>query len=176
MAKLFAWMLLALLLPLNPVQSRKPAFKAIDMFGTSQITIEEVNRRVGDKIKKFAEAYSNGDDAAAEATYKEIISAIRAMGKFAYVDLGLVTYPPDNDFYITIDLVDEADRTRRMNFLPAPTAEFSDPDNLLALWGEYEDVASDLLRKGELSFLVTNCPALHCLYGFDHPALKKFQE
>ena len=175
MAKTFAWVLLSLLLSLNHVQSRKPTFKAIDLFGSSQITLEQVNRRVGDKIKKFAEAFSNGDDAA-ESIYKEIISDIRGMGKFAYARLGLVSYPPDNDFYITIDLVDEADRARRMSFLPEPTGEISDPENLLALWGEYEAIAFELVRKGELNFVVTKCPALHCLFGFDHPALKKFQE
>lgn len=151
------------------------SLKGVDLFGTSQITIEEVQLRFGNDIKKMAEAILGGDDQTFADLYDRILSGIQAMGDFAYVGIAPVTYYGRGRYvYVTIDIVDQQDRGRRLGFSQAPLKEFSDPEGLLAAWQEYQDTAIALLDKGELKESKVRCPALHCVWGFDHPKLKTY--
>lgn len=157
--------------------AQTPEFKGLDLYGSSQITLEQVQQKLGDKITKFAESYSKKEYDTAENLHKEIITEIRQMGQFAHIELStIIYYTQPQSLYLTIDLVDEKDRAERMTFLPDPTKEFADPDGLFKLWQEYEKAGFELLSKGELKSTMPECPVLHCLFGFDHPALKKYLE
>lgn len=154
-----------------------PQFKGLDRYGSSQIALEQIKERFGDKIIRFAESYARQDMQAAERLYKEIVTGIRQMGQFAHVELStIIYYASPQSLYLTIDLVDEKDRAERMNFLAEPTKEFAEPDGLFKLWQEYEQAGFALLAKGELKSTMPECPVLHCLFGFDHPSLKKYLE
>jgi HEAT repeat protein len=154
----------------------KPKLKGIDLFGSNQIDVRQIQSKFADKIQKIVSAlYVDNDFDLGMNLRQEVISAIRQMGKFAYVELSAVLYP-NKDVYVTVDLVDESDRSVRIQFSAPPQKELADPDGLLALWEEYENIAQALWRKGELNFEKMACPALHCSYGFEHPDLKKYEQ
>lgn len=160
----------------SAMHAQDTPIRGIDLFGTSQITIEQVRQRFGKDIRELVKASSVGDDQTFANLYDKITSGIQAMGDFAYVAVSPVTYYNDGKYvYVTIDIVDRKDSQRLLNFLPAPEADFPDPDGLLAAWEEYEETASALLNKGELKASGVRCPALHCIWGFDHPKLKKYE-
>lgn len=157
--------------------AQTPQLKGVDMYGSSQITLEQIQQKFGDKITKFAESYARQDLEAAEKLHNEIVTGIRGMGEFALVELSSITYYTEpQSIYITIDLVDEKDRAERMSFLAEPVKEFADPDGLFKLWAEYENKGFELLSKGELKSTMPDCPVLHCIFGFEHPALRKYLE
>lgn len=171
----FPILIFALLQQAPPAQT--PQFKGLDLYGSSQITLEQVQQKFGDKITKYVESYARRDFDTAESLNKEIITGIRQMGQFAYIGLSLIIYYTEpQSIYLTIDLVDEKDRAERMTFLPDPAKEFTDPDSLFKLWEEYEKTGFDLLSKGEMKSTMPDCPVLHCIFGFEHPSLKKYLE
>lgn len=165
----------ALLLGLPPLAVAQPSLKGIDLFGTTQITLDQVQKQYGDQIQQFVQAQVNEDTLRAKKLKQEIESGIHRMGDFAYVKLSLIrSYDPGHPAYLTVDVVDAKDRESRMRFLPAPKGSFQDPEGLLALWEEYMKTGSELVEKDELDFEKMECPAFHCVFGFDHPKLKKF--
>jgi len=166
-----------LMLTHNVVFSQsKPRLQGIDLFGSDRLNARQIQSKFADQIEKMVSAiYENADYDAGMNLRQEVISEINRMGKFAFVELSSVLYS-NGDVYVTVDLVDEADRSARIQFSAPPEKEFADPDGLLALWEEYENAAQALWRKGELNFEKMRCPALHCTYGFDHPALKKYEQ
>src|SRR5262249_39331096 len=58
----------------------------------------------------------------------------------------------------------------------APTADVDDPGGLLAAWNEYQNTMFTLMRSRELSPARVDCPAFHCLAGYEHEKLKSFGE
>jgi hypothetical protein len=152
--------------------------RGIDVFGTSQITSEQVRQKLGKQITQFALApyRQNPDMEAIEKLYKEIVTAINQMGRFASVDIAPVTYFRDgNPIYVTIDVVDRADATRRLSFRPKPTQTFTDPDGLFQQWAEYEKTAMELAQAGKIKTgYQPNSPLLNSSFGFDHPTLQHF--
>ena len=50
----------------------------------------------------------------------------------------------------------------------------ADPDGLVAAWQNYESTGWQLARQGAVR-PVPECGELHCLFGFDHPALSGFR-
>lgn len=132
----------------------------IELFGSSQITIEQLREKLGSKL-------DTGD-----FTAREIEDTIRNMGKFAYVRCGSIIYTGEKGetTYFTINLVDEKDRSVRMPFFDPPTKDFSDPEGLLALWKEYVDKATEMIKKHELEGFV----AMYVL-NFNHPELKRYE-
>lgn len=154
----------------------KPALKGIDLFGSNQISAEQIQSEFADKIQKLVSAfYGDNDFDLGMKLRQEVISEIKRKGKFAYVELSAVLYS-NGDVYVTVDLVDEADKNARIQFFAPPEKVFADPDGLLALWEEYENAAQALWRAGELNFENMRCPALHCSFGFEHPSLKKYEQ
>jgi hypothetical protein len=159
------------------VPSQETPLKGIDVFGTTQVTAEQVQQRFGDDIKSLVRAMSTHDDQKFGDLYSKVTGGIQAMGNFASVGISPVTYFDKGKYcYVTIDIVDEKDSQRRMAFLPAPSRHFKDPDGLLAAWREYEETVFELMDKGELPTNKVPCPAFHCVGGFEHPRLKKYEE
>ncbi|MBL8152027.1 MAG: hypothetical protein JNN15_19070 [Blastocatellia bacterium] len=104
----------------------------LDMFGSSQITLEQIKEKLGDTLEERLR----------KRDFKGIEEAIKQIGKFAYVSVSEIAYI-ENDVtssYTTINLVDEKDRASRMLFFDPPTKEFPDPNGLIATWREYTRV------------------------------------
>jgi hypothetical protein len=159
----------------TPPRAEDPALARFDLFGSTQITREQVIGKVGAPIAKLVAAVDRGDDT--KALRAEITTAVEQMGSFAFVDLSAITYfgtGSAGGTFITLDLVDEADRAARMTFAAEPTGQVPDPDGLLALWAEYEDEMWAVLQaKGGATD--ADCPAWHCL-TFDDPTLAPYLE
>jgi len=173
---------LALLLTLStgavPVPAQDVPLRGVDLFCTTQISIDQINQRFRRALEKLAHALAAHDDRAFIDLYSKVTLGIQAMGDFAYAEISPVIYFDKGEYcYVTVDIVEQRDKDRRLKFRPQPRKRFSDPDGLLATWGEYEGAALALIEKGELNR--GQCPDLYSewgLWGFDHPALKKYDE
>jgi hypothetical protein len=157
-------------------QIANATINGIDTFGSSQVTREQILAVAKDEIEQFGEALLSGNMDLADKNQVAAKLKIEKLATFAFIKLSLIQYPPPTpSTYITVDLVDPADRADRMNFLPAPTRSFEDPGRLLAEWDKYQSAGVELLLAGKLT-TVDKCPAYHCIFGFKHPQLKKYGE
>ena len=157
-----------------PLRAADQPLAGIDTFGSHQITIEQILKGARTDIEQFSAAIAARDMKTAEQAHNSAKEKIEKLAKFAFFKLSLIQYPPPNsNTYVTVDLVDPADRDRRMNFKEPPHKKFSDPNNLLASWDSYQALALDLIMSGQLKG-DSKCPVFHCIGGFDDPRLKKY--
>lgn len=168
-----------LLLVLASACSHTPAAKtparhnrlvAIDLFGTTQITRDQLMAACGDDLTSYANATMAGEP----MDPGPLLAKVEALGNFAEVSPALVGYYNERgqDYYLTIDIVDAADATRRMRFAPPPTQTFSDPDGLLATWAMYEKNVFRAFGAGTMKPDRVSCPAYHCIGDHEHPAVR----
>lgn len=153
----------------------QPSIYGLDTFGSKRISSVEVSAQYGPKINDFVVAAKNQSPEYYEIK-KQIEMAIKDQFGFAYVNLSLITYfKPNPGDYITVDVVEPEDVSKRMSFLPEPKGQFEDPDGLIALWEEYFLAGVELQRSGQLEY-PKSCPVWHCTYGFENPKLAPFLE
>ena len=160
--------------PKPPPKPAAPELANIDVYGSRQLDREQVIARWGDQLVALMRA-KDGD---VTTRHEAIKSAIQKAGDFAYVDLALVSYQngaEDGKSFLTVDLVDVADRDRRMKFRPEPTGTFPDPDGLIDLWERYEAKYYELLEKNAIDWNSDKCPFWHCL-TFGHAELVPFRD
>ena len=154
--------------------SANAAVNGIETFGSKQVTLEQILKVAKEDIEVFVETALSGKKELAEKSHNSAMAKIEKLAPFALVKLSFVQYPPPTPaVYVTVDLVDPADRDSRMNFLQPPKGTFPDPAHLLAEWDKYQAAGMRLLMSGELK-PTSKCPAFHCVAGFDHPTLKRF--
>jgi hypothetical protein len=154
----------------------------VDIYKTDQISADDINKKFGKqllKIKKImlspGSSTSTKNQEKISLLLKNTNDGINKMGDFAFVSVTPVRYPNVDNIYITIDIVDQKDRKRLQLFKAEPTKSLPDPDYLIALWQEYEKTGFDIFLKEKSPPPFKSCPAFHCIFGFDHPALKKYQ-
>lgn len=139
----------------------------IDLYGSDQVTLEQVEAKIGPRLQAYLEAITSGDREAAQVLDAEITEVLQAMGDFALVELSRIQYFTDgNPTYLTIDLVDADDRAARMTFAAEPTGQVEGVEELLAAWSEYQEAGFALLRAGTMPQGKPQCPAYHCVFGF----------
>ncbi len=155
----------------------EPALAAIDLFGTSQITLEEVEARVGESIREMVRLHLSEPEQA-RSLRDEVIATVKTMGDFAWVGLGAIPYSRHEIVYVTVDVVDAADRQSRMPFKEPPSGEEprEDPAGLVAAMAEYLAIGRQLMMAGESSSRRAECPAYHCVFGFEHPRLREYED
>lgn len=149
-----------------------PELENVDVFGSRQLDRTTLIQKWGDKLVALVRAYEDQGDW--DSINRELTAAIERAGNYAFVQVSIVGYYDQRRPYVTVDLVDEADRERRMTFAPAPTGEHPDPDGLIALWIEYEKTATNLLSTGAIK-ATKDCPFWHCL-TFDHASLVPYRD
>lgn len=162
--------------PAAPSAIAPPVLKAIDVYGTDRIDVAAVKARWGDQIQRMGTTEDHDERVKLEA---EISDAIRAEHKeLGWVQLSLITYfqPEGQQSYLTIDAVERADMASRLAFRPVPQGSVQDPAGLIAAWKEYEATFFGLLQRNEISPQRVDCPAFHCLGGYNHEKLKPFGE
>lgn len=152
--------------PASAPTSPEPELVAIDLFGTRQITREQLLAARGPALRDFASVMMSGGDPSLE-----LIDQLHQLGDFAYAQPALVGYyqPGGMKYYLTVDFVDRADAARRMPFLPAPEGSYPDPAGLLADWRAYDAKIDQLQADRRMSPKRTECPAFHCLGDHAHP-------
>lgn len=170
-------LLLTFLMGQSIVLAQEVSVRGVDLFGTTRISIKQIKQRFGGDIEMLVQAIAAHDDKTFINLYSKVTRGIQAIGHFAYAEISPVMYFDRGEYwYVTIDIVEQKDKERRLTFLPSPRKQFSDPDGLLAAWRQYEETALALVHNGELKTDRVRCPALHCIWGFDHPSLKKYEE
>jgi len=152
-----------------------PTLERVDVFGSHQLSREAVLERWGDRLVALMHATDDNRRPESSALENQIETEIRKAGSFALVRVSIISYFVPRLTYITIDLVDEADRARRMTFAPAPVGDVPDPDGLLALWDEYQHAAMQLLMDGTIKPKKEPCPFWHCI-TFAHESLAKYKD
>jgi len=75
-----------------------------------------------------------------------LVDRLRRSGNYAYVGLSPVFYT-DGTAYLTIDVVEQADRNR-LKLLDPPNQTLSFSTNLLELYGEYSNITVNLIQQG----------------------------
>lgn len=147
----------------------------LDTFGSNRISASDLENKYSVQISELLKARKDNFDRYIELKQK-IESDIKDYYKFAYVELSFITYfKPRSGDYLTIDVVEPHDTSKRMNFLTTPYDEFADPDGLIALWDEYLNLGFEIVSSGKFEYPKT-CPAWHCTHGFEHPRLQPFLE
>lgn len=151
-----------------------PVLQAIDVYGTDRIDVAAVKARWGDQLQRMLATEDDGERKKLET---EIADAIRAEHpQLGWVKLSVITYfqPEGQRSYLTIDAVEQADMASRFRFRPAPQGSVPDPAGLIAAWKEYEATFFGLLQRNEISPRRVDCPAFHCLGGYQHEKFKPF--
>src|SRR5918998_2312622 len=79
----------------------KPRLKGIDLFGSDQINAQQIRSRFADRIEKMVSAFYGDEDVEKGMNVRqEVVSEIKRMGKFAYVEISPVLYS-NGDVYAT---------------------------------------------------------------------------
>lgn len=151
-----------------------PILARFDVYGSHALSRDLVIGKLGGPIATFMHAAETQDHDAMTSSQQAIVDGVKEMTPLAYAELSAITYFDPPGTYVTLDLVDEADRAARMTFAPAPTATLADPDGLVALYSEYEDKMWPVIQAhgGKTD---TDCPAWHCL-TFDDPTLTPYRD
>jgi hypothetical protein len=83
--------LLILLIGQSTVPWQETPLKGVDVFGTTQITAEQVQQRFGDDIKGLVRAMAVHDDQRFVDLFSKVtIGSIQPLGNFASVDISPV--------------------------------------------------------------------------------------
>lgn len=167
--------------PTEGATERSQLVRSIDVFGTDQITAEQVQQQWGEQIVELSEAIYGSPEQASQdlpaELYEAVVEGIHTIGEFAHVELSMIIYfepEQDNTVHVTVDVVDADDAVARMPFYPEPTQLLPDPAGLIQRWSEYDEASFELSLAGELQSGFEQCPALACTVGFDHPELQPF--
>ena len=172
-----ALLFLLLFLMRQTAAAQATAYKDLDLYGTAQVTAAQIKQKLGPDLDQFVKSYVEGKNEVYGELYKQLTATIRGLGNFAFARISLIQYYSEGKpIYLTIDVVEEKDKASRMSFLPAPTGEYADPDGVFALWEKYEKAGWELMNRGALDFKAPKCPAFHCIFGFEHPDLKPYEE
>ncbi len=153
----------------------------LDVYKTNSITAEEVDRKYQKEITQIAKylialnAMPNMQSAIdLKGPLNVVMDGVRKSGDFSYVGMTPVVYPGGKKIGISIDVVDKSDAKRLQGMTMAPVGSYSDPNGLLASWGAYEEYGRNHLFNATMKAMLEDCPAYHCLFGFNDPAVKKY--
>ena len=175
-------MLTLTLILINPIQAYASLAPVIDIYRTNQLSLTDVQKKCNNDFQKIATIMStpgamniSSNRLLLTKLIEKTQLAIHAMGNFSYVGLSPVMYPSHKYVYITIDVVDQADTVRLSHFLPLQSNILPDPDHLIDHWLAYQKKGFALLFKETKYPAFDACPAYHCLFGFDAPALATYK-
>lgn len=159
---------------------------SIDLYGTDAIDADTFREEFGSEIVRFVALFEdarlgrNTDEAGLDALANELNGAIEArlsaLVPLAHVEFGATTdFGPPPRIHVIVDVVEEADKARRMPFGEAPIGRFEDPGGLFALWDEFQQKVLTLAYAGAV-LQVNECPVLHCIAPFELPELEPYLE
>ncbi len=167
-----------LLLFSGTAASQEPNFVLGDTFvyGTERFDAAVIRSEFASELLELVAAMSADHGSRADRVVARIKEQLNSRGPFAYLSIGTssgLARAPNFTVFFTVDVVEEADRDRRMPFRTPPTGRYRDPDRLFRLWEEYEVRMFELMMAGSLP-ANSKCSVMHCLFGFDHPDLMPF--
>lgn len=144
----------------------------ISVFGTDAISSEDIASGYSDVLNELIKLY-NEDREKYHLKRSEIEDDFKTKLDLCYSSLNLFKSYVGN-FYFIFDFVTRSDSSSRLKFREISNVSYSDPDNLIAKWNEYENRSFELFNAGEINN--TDCPIYHCIWGYDHPELYPYFE
>ncbi len=140
------------------------------VFGTEKLTSEIMQEHFNGVLRELSILYETDRDEFHERR-EEFEEQLLEVADFHYVNVQLFrSYTGASDFII--DIVEKGEEKTRMDFRPVSSQSFDDPDSLIHLWNEYEELSFELYRRGEIQDM--SCPVLHCIWSFYHPELEAY--
>ena len=98
-------------------QAAAPPLAGIDVYGTSAFDSALLRTELAADVAALSAAEDAHDLAAAKAAKERIASSLQQRGDFALVEVTLMQYHREPAVqYLTVDVVERADRARRMPF------------------------------------------------------------
>ena len=176
-------LLLLLILFSNNILAETKHNTIIDIYGTNQLSLDVIMQNFSADFEKITEMYFSSEGGARQNNIKQTEQIIRylqkqimKMGDFAYLDVTPILYPGSANLYFTIDAIDRTDIRRLSSFNPKPTKTFTDPDNLISTWQEYENlIQKKLFNKEPIKGVsAENCPVFHCIVPFEGPEYHRY--
>jgi hypothetical protein len=163
--------------PAAPAPESVAYIGSVDVYGTDRVTEVDLKELFGNELDRWIDMGMRGDPSAYEMQNK-LAEKAKAKWDFAFADWTLAQYFAANGLavHLTLDVVEKKDVAQRMSFLPEPQGSHGDPGGLLKQWRAYEDLALELVEKGELAPDSEKCVAFHCPFGHKHPKLKPFEK
>lgn len=153
----------------------------VDIYGTNKLSASQVKSQFKNEIHDIADCMQHGSLSNSNTATQfskavnKMTSAIKANGGYAYVGLSPIMYPHDPITHITIDIIEKGDKPRLSYFLPKPKQNISDSHQLIKNWLAYQKIGFNIVFQDKQFPAYHNCPAYHCLFGFDHPLLQKYK-
>lgn len=155
----------------------------VDVYRSTQINARELSKTYDHELHEISALIMSSESITTKNNIDKftkimtkIYVDIHNSGKFEYFALSPVVYPNQTNMYFTFDLVDKKDKARLSHFTKQPTQSFYDPDNLIATWQAYEKMGFDYFLRTKKGPAIKNCPAFHCLYGFDTPMFQPYKK
>jgi hypothetical protein len=174
-------LLLPLLLAAAPAAAQSSAtLRGVDVYRSAVLDAAQAEAQFGARLKEYV-AHRNVKRPAALAKAEEIRASIeKDVAKkpgIAFAAVRVVEYytSVDHALYVSIDVVDEAERGR-LAFAPTPGRKVADPAGLLAAWKQYNDLGAALSRQGKMPIDRPECPGFYCLWGAATPELAALQQ
>ena len=155
----------------------QPYIASLGVFGSARLNETILRQTLGKELDTWIGKGLSGDETAMQMETK-LADEIKKKFDFAYADWTVMQFFESTDLaiHITLDVVEKSDVAKRMPFKAAPMTTLKDPDGLLAAWRQYEEIALDLVDKGEVNPDTEKCPAVHCPFGHSHKKLKPFEK
>lgn len=152
-----------------------------DIYGVNKTEEKNIFDNYSQSIKEYMNASLPDvnhaghiiDEKKAKGIHNKIISDLKKTKNYSYVNLTNIIYPDKRGLYITLDLVKNSDNERNA-FNAEPTRTIIDKSGLIQKWMEYEEKGWSMIMQGQASLYLTECQALHCMFGFDKPELKSY--
>lgn len=173
------WILFLLIFLTTQAKAECP----LDIYGTKQILADKICQEFEKDINEFVKLSSRPShilevNEERERLRKKIIYGVQEMGQFIYVNLAAINYfdPEDSQatrLHITIDVVEASDENR-LKFKMPPFDIVDEANELMNSWEEYETIGREIMMTHP-NEMFQDCPVQHCIFGFEHPKLKKYE-
>ncbi len=168
--------------PLNPAvdadapRNLKVYLAGVETYGSKRINEQILRQFLGKDLEEWLRKGLEFDPTTLQ-TEALLAERVRAHFNFQSARWSIFQYEEEDGMavHLTLDVVEKQDVAKRENFLPEPTQEFTDPDNLIKSMREYVDTALDLIDAGEIDADAEDCAAFSCPYGHKHLKLKKYE-
>lgn len=148
----------------------------LDVYRSSQLSASDLDKQYGKELTALANDFLKpkaGSDVSfplMQAFLTKALTPLMQSGKFAYIGFTPVNYPGSDVIGFSFDVVDKDQAQRLQGFNPKPKRCYPDPANLISSWQSYEKLGFESFFRTRKQAKFTNCPAFHCIYGFEEPA------
>lgn len=153
----------------------------VDVYRSNQITAEEIKKKYRKQLRAMINIYLTPESMSSEKNNQKmknllepIMVWISKKGDFALINFSAIKYPDRKIPQFSFDIVDKKDKDRLSHFIKQPDKNVVDPDNLIQTWQEYEKLGFKIDYTEKVHPKLKSCPAFHCIFGFEHPLLKKY--